>query len=242
MAIPDAVHVLERELREVFGARLQSLVMYGAHDRGHATHDGHEHAAPPVRTLAIVDTLTKEDLKACANRVSAWHDQGLATPLLFAAREFDRALDVFPLEFGAILADHVAVSGANPFADLAVDPADLRRACEVHARGHLLHLREGYLETRGRSDALSDLIAKSAAPFAALLVSIARLEGHPAPTDAAAARHAERILGAPGAIAEIVQLAGGHDLASTDAERLFGPYLDVVEKLVAYVDGWSSAR
>src|SRR5205807_2291386 len=111
----------------------------------------------------------------------AWHDRGLATPLLVAAHEFDRSLDAFPIEFGAILADYSVAAGADPFAGLAVDPADLRRACEVQARSHLLHLREGYLETRGRSDALSDLIVKSAAPFAALLVALARLEGHPAP-------------------------------------------------------------
>src|SRR5439155_16909943 len=129
----------------------------------------------------------RDDLRACAGRVKGWHDAGLATPLVLAGHEFDRSLDVFPLEFGAILADHTIVSGANPFEQLTVDAADLRRAVEVQARSHLLHLREGYLETRGRDDALSDLIVKSARPFAALLVSLARLEGHPAPNDVAAA-------------------------------------------------------
>src|SRR5260221_82792 len=101
-------------------------------------------------------------------------------------------------------------------------------------------LREGFLETRGRDDALSDLIVKSARPFAALLVSIARLEGHPAPSDAAAARHAERILGAPGSLSDVVHLADAHDLPSAEAQRLFAPYLVAVERLVAYVDGWSN--
>ncbi len=240
MAISDAVHALDRDLRDIFGARLQSLVMYGAHDHAHRSHDAHGHAAASTRTLAVVDTLTLEDLRACAARVAAWHDQGLATPLMFAAHEFDRSLDVFPLEFGAILADHVLVSGTNPFDALTVDRDDLRRACEVQARSHLLHLREGFLETRGRDDALSDLIVKSARPFAALLVSIARLEGHPAPSDAAAARHAERILGAPGSLSDVVHLADAHDLPSAEAQRLFAPYLVAVERLVAYVDGWSN--
>ena len=53
-----------------------------------------------------------------------------------------------------------------------MDVADVRRACEVQARSHLLHLREGFLETRGRSDALADLIVQSAAAFAALVGSI----------------------------------------------------------------------
>ena len=68
---------------------------------------------------------------------------------MLAADEFARSLDAFPFEFSAILADHAVVSGKNPFEGLRVEPADLRRACEVQARGHLLHLRQGYMETRG---------------------------------------------------------------------------------------------
>jgi len=71
------------------------------------------------------------------------------------------------------------------------------------------------------------------------LRSVARLEGQRAHDGAATARHAERILGvAGGAIGDIVKLTGVHELPSADAERLFGPYLEAVEKLVIYVDGW----
>jgi len=249
MVTSDAVQTLERELREVFGSRLQSLVVYGqraqtlrhAQERSHTTHAAHGHDSQPTHTLAIVDTMTPGDLRACAVRVDAWRESGLATPLLIAAHEFEQSLDAFPFEFGAILADHSVVAGANPFASLVVDPADLRRACEVQARSHLLHLREGYLETRGRADALSVLIVRSAAAFAALVSSVARLEGHATDDVASAARHVERVLGAPEcAVAEVAALAGVHDITSADAERLFGPYLDAVTRLVQHVDGWSA--
>lgn len=247
MAIPDAVQTLERGLRDVFGSRLQSLVIYG--QRAHAGHDahgghghaGHGHAAPPARTLAVVESMTPDDLRACAGRIEAWHDAGLATPLLFAAHEFGQSLDVFPLEFGAILADHAVVAGANPFASLAVDPADVRRACEVQARSHLLHLREGFLETRGRADALAVLIVQSAAAFASLVTSIARLEGHASDDAASAARHVERVLGTgDSAVADVVALSGVPDVPSAEAERLFPSYLEAVERIVRYVDGWSA--
>jgi hypothetical protein len=249
MVIPGAVQTLERDLRGIFGDRLQSLSIYGAGSRAHghahaphdahAAHDTHAHGRPPTQTLAIVESLTPDDLRASARHVEAWHEAGLATPLLIVAREFDRSLDAFPLEFGAILADHVVVSGGHPFASLTVDPADVRRACEVQARSHLLHLREGFLETRGRADALSVLVVQSAAAFAALVSSIARLEGH-ATDDGAAARHVERILNTPGAVTDVTKLAGVDEISSADAERLFPPYLDAVERLVAYVDGWSA--
>jgi hypothetical protein len=248
MAIPEAVGALERDLRGIFGSRLQSLAIYGQRGSAHAAHDAHAthgHAAhdhvAPTRTLAVVESMTLDDLRAAARQVERWHDEGLATPLVVAAHEFERSLDAFPLEFGAILADHVVVSGENPFASLRVDPADVRRACEVQARSHLLHLREGFLETRGRGDALSVLIVQSAPAFVALVMSLARLDGRATEDPAAAARHVERIVGlADGPIAEVVTLAHARDMSSAAAERLIAPYVDAVEKLVSYVDGWSA--
>lgn len=251
MAVPDAVRGVERDLKGVFGSRLRSLVIYGQHRAGggHDTDTAQGHKAPPARTLAVVDSLTLDDLRAAARRLEAWHSAGLATPLLVAAAELARSLDVFPLELSAILADHVVVSGENVLASLAVDPADVRRACEVQARSHQLHLREGFLETRGRGDALSVLILQSAPAFAALVTSLARLDGHPGGDPAAAARHIERMLNivgdgaaAGGVASDVVKLTHAHDLSSSEAERLFPPYLAIVEKLVSYVDGWNRAK
>jgi hypothetical protein len=246
MSTPAAVQDLERELREICGTRLQSLVVYGqrvAAKRQHHAHDGHgHHQAPIVRTMAVIDALSASDLRACAARTEGWHERGLATPLIVATHEFERSLDAFPLEFGAIIADYALVAGSNPFEALTVDPADVRRACEIQARSHLLHLREGYLETRGRADALSLLIVESAASFASLVLSVSRLERAAVDDDAAAAaRHAERTLGVgPKAIESIVALVGVQEISSAQAEALFPPYLDAVERLVAYVDGWSA--
>jgi hypothetical protein len=237
--IPAAVRTLERDLRSVFGDRLQSIVAYGLATReapdAPRSHDG----APPTETLVVVDTIGGEDLRACSTRVGSWHDAGLATPLFLAAGEFARSLDAFPLEFGAILANHAVVWGRNPFEGLGVADADLRRACEVQARSHLLHLREGYVETRGRGDALAVLIVRSAPAFAALLQSLARLEGLQAMDAAAAGRHAEHVLGAPpGSITDIVQLADVAEIPSAEAVRVFPPYLEAVGRLVGHVDRW----
>jgi hypothetical protein len=240
----DAAQSLERDLREICGPRLRSLVIYGGrarpHSHGAAPHGG-GHDGAPIRTLAIVDGLDARDLRACAQLTPAWHDRGLATPLIVAAHEFERSLDAFPLEFGAIIADHSVVAGSNPFESLTVDDADVRRACEVQARSHLLHLREGYLETGGRSDALALLIVESAPAFAGLVASLARLERASSADVLAAARHAERTIGTgPDSISAIVSLVGVHEISSAQAEQLFPPYLAAVERLVAYVDGWSA--
>jgi hypothetical protein len=228
----DAVHTLERELRGVFGPRLQSLVAYGMTSAA-------DHA--PARTMALVESLTEQDLRACAARAASWHAAGLATPLVVAARELARSLDAFPLEFAAIDADHVVIAGEEPFAHAKVDPADLRRACEVQARSHLLHLRESFVEAGGNGNALAILIVQSAAPLAALLGSVARLEGHGNPDPESAGRHAERALALNGgAFTEVVKLAKVHEISAAEAERIFPTYLAATERLVEYVDGWGA--
>jgi hypothetical protein len=230
MAIPDAVRGLESDLRNIFGPRLQSLVIYRVASEASA-------AATP--SLAIVDNLTAEDLRACSGRVESWHDAGVATPLLVAKREFARALDAFPLEFGAILADHTLVSGPDPFDGLQVDETDLRRACEVQVRSHLLHLREGYIESRGRSDELAALISRSAAPLAALVKSVARLHGAPAATNLEAAGVVERMAClAPGSLATVIALTSGPPLTPDGARRMFPGYLAGLDRLAEHVDTW----
>jgi hypothetical protein len=213
MPISDAVTAIDRDLREMFGDRLRSVVAYAVTDRAPGT---------PQPMLVIVEALTPADLRDCAARVVRWQESGLATPLFLETAEFPRSLDVFPLEFGAILADHVIVSGENPFGSLQIDPADLRRACEVQARSHLLHLREGYIETQGRSDALAALITRSSGPLSALLRSVTRLKG---------TRFADGVLG------EIANL-NSKELSSDAARRLFPEYLSAVEHLTNEIDRW----
>lgn len=246
--IPAAVRTLDTELREVFGSRVQSLVVYGIHAREAEHHQaggehgpGH-HAVAPVHTLAVVDSVGSDDLRACATRMNKWRDAGLATPLLLASDEFARSLDVFPFELNAILADHLLVSGRNPFEGLRVEADDLRRACEVQARGHLLHLRQAFIETQGRADALAVLIARAAPAWASLLQNVARLDGQSTHDPAAAARHIERALSVTNGVEEVVKLVGVPELPSADALRIFPAYLDASERLASYVDRWSASK
>jgi hypothetical protein len=233
MRVPESVKDLERDLRSTFGDRLLSLVVYRpAIDNGRGL----------TPTLAIVDPLTTADLDACSARVAAWQDAGLATPLFLTFEEFGRSLDVFPLEFGAIIAEHAVVAGPNPFEGLHVDRAHLRHACEVQARSHLLHLREAYVETGGRGDAVADLIARSAESLAALIKSVARLQGMDAPDLAATAGAVEHRLGLPGRpLSLVVALGEGRSLTVEEARRLFPEYLDATERLTRSVDRWSAA-
>ncbi len=110
--------------------------------------DGAQKATAPAWRWC--STLTSDDLLACAARADLWHRDGAATPLLLTRDEFVRSLDAFPIEYGEILDTHRVLFGVDPFTGLTINPEDVRRACEVQVKSHLLHLRENYIECGAR--------------------------------------------------------------------------------------------
>jgi len=217
--------VLE-DLQHIFRDRLAAIVAYGRRD----------HA--PVPSLVLVHSLTIEDLTACAARVSSWRRGGAATPLLLTSRDFTRSLDAFPIEYGEIMAAHYVVFGHDPFDGLSIRNSDLRRACEVQVKSHLLHLREEFLESGARPAAVNELVHESAPAFAALLRNLARLDDVSAGTTAELVAYAaRRIRLEERTVGDVLSLVDSN-VAAVDAPKLFPDYLAVMERLAEFVDQW----
>lgn len=223
-----ALDGLAAELGRVFGARLRSVAAYGLDTP----------AVPPrlLHTLALVDRLSFDDLAKCVPLAGGWRRRSLAVPLILELEEFLRTLDVFPLEYGDIIAHHVIIFGADPFAGAHVAASDVRRACELSAKSHLIHLREAFLETAGNPDAVGRLIAASAPSFAALLRNIARLaDDHQ--SDLATA--AERQIGIPGdVVREVLSAGAGTRSSIAEPTALLSRYIAASERVWEYVDTW----
>ena len=221
------LNALSTDLSRVFGARLRSVVAYGLDTP----------AAPRLlHALALVDRLAFEDLVKCAPFVGGWQRRLLAVPLILELEEFLRTLDVFPLEYGDIIAHHVVIAGTNPFGSARVAHADVRRACELSAKSHLIHLREGFLETGGHADAVGRLIAASAPAFVALLRNIASLTDDDA-SDVPGT--AERQIGIPAEVVREVITAGtGTRSGIAEPTALLSRYIAASERVWEYVDTW----
>lgn len=217
------VERLADDLARVFGERLQVVVAY----RPGSSPSGD----PAIHTLALADRVTMNDLSALLTLVPAWQKTKLATPLLLGTNEFERTLDVFPIEYQSILSEHIVIRGAWPTA-LQVGPADLRRACERQIKGHLIHLREAFLETHGRPSAVGKLLHASIAPFRSALRQIAHLEGAAATSDDDLVRFAETIAVDAATVREV--LAGGE--RGPDATALLSRYINATEQLWRAVD------
>jgi hypothetical protein len=225
-----ALTAVANDLQRIFGNRLEALVAYGWRTTG------------PTPSLALVHSLDLEDLSACAARNAAWERGGAATPLLLTRTDFARSLDAFPIEYGEIIDSHEVVFGANPFGDLAIRPDDLRRACEVQTKSHLLHLREDYIQAGGRPADIRELVRESAPGFRTLLRHLARLDDAPATTTLDLARYATERLGLDGhTVDDLLSFADSELMPAVDATRLFPSYLSCMNRLAEFVDRWHRA-
>jgi hypothetical protein len=155
--------------------------------------------------------------------------------------EFRRSLDTFPAEYRTLLDHHVVIDGTPPFDGAAIDHADLRRACEAQARGHLIHLRQGWITAAGHDDRLAALIAQSAAPLKVVLEHLAQLQNEHPGSDEALTAFAERVVGMPAdLVSAVFALEATPHRAYTLVPRL-ADYLTAAERLWTYVDGWRPA-
>jgi hypothetical protein len=218
-----AFETLAADLARVLGGRFVALVATG-----------------PASSVGFATALGAGDFEAFGALDETWHRDGLDTPLLMTVDEFRRSLDAFPLEYQALLDRHVVVAGRAPFEEVRIDAAHLRRACEVQAKGHLIHLRQGWIEAAGHDDRLAALIGRSAASLRVVLNSVARLSeppGSDAADDGAALRGASRAGLDASLVSAVLAVEENPELAPALVARL-PEYLAASERLWAFVDGW----
>ena len=229
-----AADTITRDLGGIFRGRLLSIVIYGGQVDGNAT--------APLQALALVSSLSAGDLEACAHLSAEWTRGGIGTPLILPDGEFRASLDVFPLEYGEIVRAHTLVFGSDPFAGVSISTADLRLACEAQAKSHLLHLRQGYVQTGGRLPAVARLVSQSAPAFAALLRNVGRLTGVQTSDRMEATRQGARSAGlSSDTVDAVLALESPSALPASDPARLFPDYLAAVERLAAVVDQWRAS-
>jgi hypothetical protein len=87
------------------------------------------------------------------------------------------------VEFFNMKQAYVVLEGTDVLAGLSVSRKDLRLQCERELKGKLLHLRQEYVLTRGKTRAIRNLIAHSIVTFSSLFRALLFLKGRPAPAN-----------------------------------------------------------
>jgi hypothetical protein len=223
-AVRRAFERLAGDGRRVFAGRFRALLAYD-----------------PTHSLMFAEAIQAADLDALGALADTWRHDGLDTPLVMTPDEFRRSLDAFPLEYQSIVDRHVCVAGEDLLAGVEVRPDDLRRACEVQAKAHLIHLRQGWIEAAGHLQEQAELIERSAVPLRALLTNIARLTDRNGADAAGLAQTAADLFGIPAPLViDVLALESAPERSRLLVGRL-PEYLGASERLWTTIDQWRTS-
>jgi predicted nucleotidyltransferase len=224
---------IAERIREVFGAELVSLVLYGSAAGGDF--------APTRSDLNFAIVLQRigfAQLKALQHHLPAWRKLGAATPLLLDRIFLERACDVFPTEFLDMKAQHRVLYGEEVFATLSIDRRHLRYQSEHEARSKLLRLRALYAEVGADRKCLEALMLDSVKTFLIIMRNIVRLGGGTGhPNYLAVLEQFERHAGVSfPTMRQLLRVKLGLERDLGTLDDVFAAYLDEVERLVELVD------
>jgi predicted nucleotidyltransferase len=224
-----------QKLKEAFGERLDSVVLYGSYVQGSFD--------PGVSDVNVLVLLTEPDpeamgrLSRSAGRLMRRHR---ITPLIMSSHEFARSSDVFPMEYLDIEDRHRVLHGDDPTATLSVDRRNLRHQLEHQMRGNLISLRQLVLGARGRKRLLGRELKRWYGPVAAVFRGLLRLvDADEVPTEPRPLiSTVNQVLGLePGPFLELIAYRNGE---SKDPEKLAADLLARLADLVRIVDTMES--
>lgn len=208
-----------------------SAILYGSAARGDFVAGRSD-----INLLLLLDDADPARLRALTPAFTAWRKAAQEPPLLLSRDEWRHATDAFPIEITDMRLAYRVLRGNDPLADLAVAPADLRRALERELRGKALRLRQAYVAWSGDPAALGGLAQESAATILVLFRALLSLAGRPVPSDASEiAAAAAEVAGLHGDdLAEIVRHRGDRSWRCEPAQ--FEAYVRVVDDAARYID------
>src|SRR5271155_3410727 len=148
---------LVNRLKELAGANLKSVVLYGSAARG-----DFQDQRSDLNVLCVLGSLEASELRRVAPAVQWWiGEQREPAPLFFTEEELRRSSDVFAIEILDIRDAHRVLFGKDPVAAINI-PMNLHRVeLEHELRTTLLKLRQHFLLAAGKPEELTTGLIKS---------------------------------------------------------------------------------
>lgn len=222
------------DYKKVFGADLVSIILYGSAARGEYI--------PQQSDINFMVVLTEHALDTPSRAialVTKWHQRRVSTPLFLAPASITSSLDTFPIEFLNLRSAYKVIHGVDVLGGLSFDKHMVRIQCEREAAGKLVQLRERFLTTEGKTDAIEDLIAASLPTLFSLFQAIRFLmdKGPVSSRESLIASVAREAGLDADLFAQLLSIRRKRTrLASPEAILLMERYIREVRKLALFVD------
>lgn len=227
---------LTKQLKQLLGAKLKSVILYGSAAAG-----DHTGKKSDFNVLVVLDRLATEELKVLGPITNRWRKTGNPPPLLFTMERLQQSADVFPIELLDIRECHRVLHGEDVTEALELSHDNLRVELEHELKGKLIQLRANYLFTAGKPKRVAELMIESLATFLVLFRAVVRLyqDEIPQPKMDALKALAEHITFDTSVFQKLQSAKEGSiKPRDIDAATLFPHYLETIESVVDTVDAY----
>ena len=178
MDIEKLLAQLVERLKNAYGDRLASLMLYGSAAAGN-----HQDQFSDLNILCVLSRITTLELEQSEPIFKWWREQDNPAPLLLSEDEITASTDCFPIEFHDIQARHRLLAGRDVITSLVIDYSFYRARVEYELRAKMLRLRQKAAGVLSDDDVLLRLMADSVSTFATLARHAVLLAGGEAQWD-----------------------------------------------------------
>jgi len=225
---------LADDYKKVFGSDLVSLIIYGSAAAGF-----YVKGKSDINLLVVLTRNGINRLEDAMDTVKKWMKRRVSVPWVMTGAFINNSLDCYPIEFLNLKINHVLIHGEDVLTSLQFKPEDLRLQIEKELKGKLVLLRQGYLETEGKSKHIKELIGRSLMAFISIFNALIYLQKGSAPP-----RRRETVKELAGiyvidddVFLKCIDIKEGKDKFSGDEiVVLFKKYISEVEKIINIVD------
>ncbi len=213
------------------GDNLKSISLYGS-----AVGEDFIPKKSNVNLLFAMERIDPPDLKKSLRLVSQGRKKGII-PLFLTVEHMKSSADTFSIEFLEIKENYILLYGNDILKELEVNSQNVRLQCEQQLKGGLIRLYQVYLETGMREKKIRSLLINSLTSFIPIFRSLLRLKGKVLPTkkrDIISDLGKEFTVNAD-IFLKVLLMKEGKKIED-NLEKLFGDYLEEIEKLCIICD------
>ncbi len=168
----DIFDEFSRDILDVFDRDLLSIILYGSGARNEYVYKKSD-----INFLVVLTPQGISNLSNTFSIVKKWLPRNVAVPLFLTKDYISSSLDSFPIEFLNMKTSYKVVFGEDVLSELDIPHENLRLQCEAQVKGKLLHLRESFIKTQGRKDALQELLTLTVTTLTSIFRALLALRG-----------------------------------------------------------------
>lgn len=172
--IEPSVELLCQTLDQELGSALTSMSLVGS-----AVTEDFVAGKSDINSVLVVESVDAHVLSVLARIGPSMGRKRFRAPLLMTPDYIGRSCDVFAVEWLDFQAFHQTVRGPDPFESLVFDKQHVRLQCEKQFKLAQIQMRQGYITSAERKDALAAVltnIAKEMLPYLRAMLWLQNIE------------------------------------------------------------------